>query len=162
MPTPGRLATWAMLAWLAGFGVASAAEPERPIAVIVSRDHSGILKLADVALIFRRKKLFWNEGLRVAPVNLPANHALRQAFSRIVLGSTPEEMEKYWNNMYFHGTSPPFVLSSEEAVIRFVTQTPGAIGYISFCNADARVKVTMVLTSAGQLSEDGAKAACLH
>lgn len=162
MRTPARLAAFVMLGLLAGSGMDSAAEPEKAIAIIISPDHSRSLKLAEVALIFRRKKLFWSDGSRVAPVNLPANHALRQAFSRIVLGLSPEEMEKYWNNMYFHGTSPPFVLSSEEAVMRFVAQTTGSIGYVSYCDVDARVKVAMVLGSAGQITEDAAKTACLQ
>jgi ABC-type phosphate transport system substrate-binding protein len=33
------------------------------------------------------------------------------------------------------------VLASDEAVIRFVSSTPGAIGYVSNCLADRRVKV---------------------
>jgi ABC-type phosphate transport system substrate-binding protein len=43
--------------------------------------------------------------------------------------------------MYFHGVQPPYVLASDEAVIRFVVSTPGAIGYVSNCLADRRVTV---------------------
>jgi ABC-type phosphate transport system substrate-binding protein len=51
-------------------------------------------------------------------------------------------------------------LSSQEAVLRFVAQTPGAVGYVSYCVVDARVKVALVITAAGQVSEDNAKINC--
>ena len=35
--------------------------------------------------------------------------------------------------------------SSEEAVIRFVASTPGAVGYISACVADKRIAVLTVI-----------------
>ncbi|MEO7939329.1 MAG: hypothetical protein ABIR55_11945 [Burkholderiaceae bacterium] len=144
-------------------GLLAAAEPvERalPIAVIVAPGHVGVLRSSDLSLIYMRKKLFWPKGDRINPVNLPASHRLRQAFSRWVLGESPEEMELYWNDMYFHGTSPPFVLGSPEAVLRFVAQTPGAVGYLSYCDVDARVKVALVLSENGPVSEDAARQAC--
>ena len=78
---------------------------------------------------------------------------MRQRFSQRVLRISPEEMERYWNDMYFHGVSPPHVLASPEAVLRFVAQTAGAIGYVAYCDADPRVRVALVLTSAGPVSE---------
>ena len=42
-------------------------------------------------------------------------------------------------------SSPPFVLASEEAMIRFVASTPGAVGYVSLCLADKRVAVVATI-----------------
>jgi len=100
-----------------------------------------------VALIFNRKKHFWDDGTRIQPVNLSATHPLRRAFSQQIFGHTPEELEDYWRELYFHGELPPYVLASEEAVMRFVAATPGAIGYVSHCVADHRVSVVMQLDS---------------
>lgn len=155
-----RRSAYVMLLAVAGLALAGAAEPEKPIAVIVATNHGKSPGMEDVALIYRRKKLFWADGTKVNPVNLASTHPLRRLFSQVVLGSTPEDLERYWNNMYFHGVSPPFVLTSEEAVVRFVAQTPGAIGYVSYCNVDSRVKVALVFTGAGQISEDAARATC--
>ena len=99
----------------------------------------------ELALIYKRKKRFWPDGRRIAPVNLPASQAVRRAFSVAILGHTPEELDEYWRDQYFHGELPPFVASSEEAVIRFVASTPGAVGYISACLADKRIAVLMVI-----------------
>ena len=149
-----------MVLAVAGFSLAGAAEPEKAVAVVVAANHGKGPGIDELALIYRRKKLFWADGTKVNPVNLPSTHALRRLFSKVVLNSTPEDLESYWNNMYFHGVSPPFVLSSEEAVVRFVAQTPGAIGYVSYCDVDSRVKVALVFTASGPISEDAAKATC--
>jgi ABC-type phosphate transport system substrate-binding protein len=97
-----------------------------------------------LARIFLRKQVLWENGTRIQPVNLPANHALRRAFSHAVLGSVPEGLEDYWRDMYFHGVLPPHVLASEEAVVLFVASTPGAIGYVSPCVPGLRSTVVVV------------------
>ena len=81
----------------------------------------------------------------LARQNLPPTHPLRHSFSQSILGQAPEAMEDYWREMYFHGVLPPHVLASEEAVILFVSSTPGAIGYISACPAERKVNVVLLV-----------------
>lgn len=131
-----------------------------PIAVIVAPGYAKLLKKEDLALIFKRKKLFWSDGSKVQPVNLPAFNPYRNAFSQAVLAASPAELEKYWNDMYFHGISPPYVVSSEEAVLRFVTETPGAVGYLPFCNVNNRVAIVLVISPAGRISDDISSVSC--
>ena len=121
----------------------AAAEPtESGIAVIVAPEAvTPKLGREELALIFKYKRRFWDDGKKIQAVNLPVSHPLRRAFSMQVLGHSPEELDDYWRDMYFHGVLPPYVLASDEAVIRFVASTPGAIGYVSNCLADHRVKV---------------------
>lgn len=162
---PFRLRTMglALLACCVGLASPALAVPgEGAIAVIVAPGHDKGIKKDQLPLIYKRKKLFWPDGDRIQPVNLPAANALRRTFSQVVLGASLEELEKYWNDMYFHGISPPFVLSSEEAVLRFVTETPDAVGYVSFCNVAGRAKVVLVITPAGRISEDVASFQCGH
>ena len=133
---------------------------DEPIAIIVAPGYAKLLKKDDLALIFKRKKLFWSDGSKVQPVNLPASNPYRNAFSHSVLGASPEELEKYWNDMYFHGISPPYVASSEEAVLRFVAETPGAVGYVPFCNVNSRVAIVLVVSPAGRVSDDLSSVSC--
>ena len=141
--------------------VASSAA-EEPIAIIMSANApSVVLKKDDLILLYQRKKLFWPDGVRAQPVNLPANHPLRQAFSQAVLNRSPEDLEKYWNDLYFHGISPPYVLASEEAILRFVSETPGAIGYVPLCSVDTRVKIVLVI-SINKFSEKVPTTECKH
>jgi ABC-type phosphate transport system substrate-binding protein len=98
-----------------------------------------------ISLIFKRKQKYWENGTRIQPVNLPTTHPLRRAFSQNILGQAPEALEDYWREMYFHGVLPPYVLASEEAVILFVSTTPGAIGYISACVPEHGVDVVLLV-----------------
>jgi ABC-type phosphate transport system substrate-binding protein len=126
--------------------ILAAGMPDTGIAVIMAPGAAQPkLDRDDLALIFKRKKRFGDEGQHIQPVNLSAIHPLRRAFSMQIFGRNPEELEDYWRDMYFHGVQPPYVLASEEAVIRFVAATPGAIGYVSLCVVDQRISVVMRL-----------------
>lgn len=106
------------------------------------------LSLDSLRLIFNRKSLVDGAGRHWVPVNLPASHPLRRTFSQTVFEALPEDLEEYWNAQYFHGINPPEVLASEEAVLRFVAATPGAVGYVRATLADRRVKVLLRLPAA--------------
>lgn len=120
------------------------------IAVIVSAEatHEVVKHLAseELSLIFWRKKRFWSDGSRIHPANLQAEHPLRSVFSETVLHSLPKDQINYWNGQYFHGIFPPHTLESEEAMIRYVADTAGAIGYINACSIDSRVKPVLWIT----------------
>ncbi len=134
---------------------------EVPLAVIV---HATQAKLSmgknELAAIYRRKKNYWEDGTKIEPVNLPAESPARRTFSKAVLGYAPEELEQYWNDRYFHGVLPPYVLSSDEAILRFVAETPGAIGYVPYCDADKRVAVVLVINAKGHVSGLDADISC--
>jgi ABC-type phosphate transport system substrate-binding protein len=136
--------------------VLAAASGDNVIAIIAAPGHGKSLKKEDIALIFKRKKVFWTDGMKIQPVNLPPSNNLRLSFSQAVLGATPDEMEKYWSDMYFHGISPPHVLASEEGVLRFIGDTPGAIGYVSYCRAAGRANILMVVAPSGQVLQESA------
>ncbi len=120
------------------------AEDNPPLAIIVSSNPeiAAIQQLAirELNQIYWRKKQYGANGVRVHPVNLHAEHPLRLYFSKAVLGSLPNEQAEYWNGLYFHGTTPPYSVQSEEAVLRYVSNTRGAIGYVNACKLDERVK----------------------
>lgn len=123
--------------------VARASANEPIIAIIVASNQStDDLKLApnQLSLIYWRKQLYWPKGQRIKPVNLSTEHALRLQFSQKILGSAPKSQIDYWNGQYFNGVLPPYSVKSEEAVLRYVAQTKGAIGYVNACAVDNRVQ----------------------
>lgn len=93
--------------------------------------------------IFMRRIRVNKQGTALVPVNLPVDHPLRGIYSEILFGQQPQAMEQYWNEQYFKGISPPFVVSSMEAVRRFVAGTPGAVGYVLDCQDDDRADVLL-------------------
>lgn len=151
LPESLRVLAWLLLAGLL-LPAPLRADDSRVLAVIVPPGFvSKSPGAVDLELIFLRKRLYWPSGKRIRPANLPPQHALRQQFSQQILGSLPEGQTEYWNEQYFHGISPPHVVASQEAMLRFVADTPGAIGYVDACLADARVRVVVWIERDGTL-----------
>ncbi len=143
---PVLLATFLMLAGLGNVGVAA----DKTLAIVVSRDTAKAIKTKHLTRrmlrkIYRRQQLLWKNGDRVHALNLRATDPLRAAFTQSLFHQSVEQMATYWNERYFDGVSPPHVVDSQEAVLRFVTRIPGAIGYIAACRVDDRVEVLMTL-----------------
>lgn len=137
-----RLTILAVVAVMLMAGLVMAEEKQPIIAIVVgNQENVAELKLSskNLNLIYWRKQRFWPQGLRVKPVNLRSQNALRKQFSETVLGSAPNTQIDYWNGQYFNGVQPPHSVKSEEAVIRYVTKTKGAIGYVNACLIDKRV-----------------------
>jgi ABC-type phosphate transport system substrate-binding protein len=129
----------------------TAEEPAMAVVVAAGKAGATALSTSALAAIFGKRRQFWDDHTRVVPVNLPADNPLRRDFSRILFGRAPQDLQAYWNDLYFHGVLPPAVLGSEEAVLRFVSETPGAIGYVSSCSVDARVQVVATIGTPGRL-----------
>jgi hypothetical protein len=142
---------------------AIAADTEEVLAVVVAPRSGHRVEGRDIlAAIYRRKKQYWNDGQRIEPVNLPVDDPRRQRFSQLVLGLMPEQLDTYWNEMYFHGVLPPHVLASVEAVLRFVSTTPAAIGYVPLCSADMRVSLNIAIDSQGRIIDKPSQDGCTH
>jgi len=144
-----RLGLALLVAWASAALAAGDSEPEA-IAVIIARNApEQSLDKSALAQIFLRKILLWGNGEAIHPVNLSAAHPLRRLFSQRVAGLAPEELEDYWNDRYFHGVFPPYSVASEEAAIRYVSASDAAIGYVSPCAVDGRVRALLYLTTTG-------------
>ncbi|MDP2154137.1 MAG: hypothetical protein Q8J66_10835 [Methylotenera sp.] len=131
------------------------------IAVIVTNDNPNkSISLGELKLIYWRKKTYWANGQRIHPINLPSDNPLRLQFSSSILGSAPSAQNDYWNGLYFHGISPPYVLYSDEAAIRYVQETAGSIAYADACKLDNRVKPLLWLLPNGETTSNPSLANC--
>ena len=133
---------WMISLLLSGLPLAFA-EGNAPVIAVIVNSEELALATNELNLIYWRKQLYWPKGQRIKPVNLRPEHPLRQQFSQIILGSPPKKQIDYWNGQYFNGILPPYSVNSEEAVLRYVAQTSGAIGYVDACHVDSRVKAVM-------------------
>lgn len=142
-----------LLALLAGGILAGPARADDAIAVIVGRNPPHIaFDRANLEDIFLRRIQVDDERAALVPLNLSSTEPLRIAFSLSLLGERPEELQRYWSERYFHGISPPYTVHSEESMLRFVAETPGAIGYVATCRADSRVHVVARLPVPAELA----------
>ncbi len=123
----------------------------QPLVIVTMRSSPlQSMSLDTLRRIYLRKSTLDGNGKRWIPVNLPVSDKLREGFSLVLFKKRPEDQEDYWNEQYFHGINPPEVLASEEAVLRFVAMTPGAIGYVRKRNVDDRVKILTVISIPGK------------
>lgn len=117
--------------------VATPASAQVEVAVVVHANVNDALDVAVVRRIFLARQRFWRDGSPVRPVNQEARAAVRGRFTREVLGGRVQDFTAYWNDLYFHGTAPPPVLASDQAVLLYVTRTAGGIGYVEASAARA-------------------------
>jgi ABC-type phosphate transport system substrate-binding protein len=131
-----RAATFAGLAMLVlpfiGAGV-EAQEEDRDFRVIVNA-RSSILSLpkSQISKLLLRQLSRWQDGSEALPVDLPEQSPTREAFNRDVHGRRSQAIASYWQRQIFSASQvPPPTLSSDEEVIAYVREQPGAIGYVS-------------------------------
>jgi hypothetical protein len=127
------------LCWLAAcviLGAASKASSEPSEAgfrVIVNAENkvSGVSR-EFLANAFLRNVRDWDDGERIQPVDLQPSSPTREEFSRRVLLRSIAAIRSYWQQRIFSGRGvPPPELESDAAVIRYVVNNRGAVGYVS-------------------------------
>ena len=149
---PGRNAL-VVLAILALSSLAGGTLAEDGLAVITGPSKPTLVfSRANLRDIFLKRIQVDDSGSPLVALNLPPDDPLREAFSLDVLGQRPGGMQRYWTEQYFHGVSPPFVVRSPEAMLRFVAETQGAIGYVAQCQVDKRVQVVARLPVPAELA----------
>ena len=107
---------------------------------------SATLTRADVRAIYLKRKLLWSDGQPIIPINREAGSEARELFSEGLFGQDSRRLATYWNQRYFEaGEFPPATLASEEAVVRFVSENPNAVGYVTTQHVTDSVVVLLVL-----------------
>lgn len=132
-----------------------AAEPELAAAgstsyvVIVNPANSASTGISGwISDVFRKKKVRWENGTGIEPVDLSGEPDVREAFSTEIHGKTTANIRSYWNQEVFSGRStPPLELESSSAVVGYVRTHAGAIGYVSPRAAVDGVKVLSVVVA---------------
>jgi ABC-type phosphate transport system substrate-binding protein len=99
------------------------------------------LSLSQIAAIYLLRVTIWPDGSHIVPVNREATSQTRETFTTTVLQQDNTSLAAYWNEMHFMGKQPPVVQESEQAVLAFIRNVPGSIGYISATVTPIDVKV---------------------
>ncbi len=123
---------------------------DRTLAVIVHPSRTDRPSREDVERMYLRQRRFWEDGSPIVPLNRESGDAARDLFSRVVLGKDGRLLEAYWNEQYFHGIFPPTVLSSTEAMRRYVASDRNAIGYLWTDDVTDAVRVVLTLPASRQ------------
>ena len=90
--------------------------------------------------LFLRKNSYINKQ-KIIPVNLLADNSARKAFESSILNMDRATLNTYWTSQYLKDIRPPLSKKSYNAVLIFVLNVDGAIGYIPSNMVDNRVRV---------------------
>lgn len=98
----------------------------------------------DLKKIFTGKLVVWNDGHSIKPAIL-ADGQTHQTFIRNYIGKTTDQFRTYWRRMIFTGQGiQPRTFSKVSDLIEYVTETPGAVGYISASDSTLNTKTLSV------------------
>lgn len=101
----------------------------------------------ELSKIFLRKQLAWrsfNEA--TLPVDQREASPVREAFTTWVHRRSVQAVSFFWQQQVFSGRgAPPPERSSDASVIEYVTENPGAVGYVSPGAKLTGVKVIQVV-----------------
>lgn len=132
---------WALLAVLLGPVAAQAGNAEA-IAVIVNKDNPvGALYIGDLARIYRGERGEWPDDQKIVTTNHDIESDLRRRFYDSVLSAPPTE------KFHVPGSLIPFhtiTFKSSRVIVKYVANTPQAIGYVSVDHLDSSVKVLRI------------------
>jgi ABC-type phosphate transport system substrate-binding protein len=139
------ISSLAIFALRANAQAAQSAPAARYKVIVNAKNPVKAISKAQLAAMFLKKQDAWETGALVIPVDQPERAAVRQTFSREVIGKPPAAVKSYWNQLVFSGRNvPPAERISDADVVNFVRNTPSAVGYVSATAQTKGVKVLMV------------------
>ncbi len=115
------------------------------VAVITAGDTGEVVTAKTIERIFLKRKLYWKNGKKIVPINLPSESEERGIFTDIIIKRGHRELVDYWSARHYSGMAPPMVVESEEAVKIFVKEIDGSIGYIRAEKLDPEFKVLYLI-----------------
>lgn len=102
--------------------------------VVIGSPDIEVPSLSDktVRNLYLGKTVQLDNGVRVEVIDLPSGNSVRDEFYEKVVGKDTTQVRAYWAKRIFTGKgSPPDTKLDERAVIRWVSEAPGRIGYVS-------------------------------
>jgi ABC-type phosphate transport system substrate-binding protein len=120
---------WALLAMILLCAVPPAA-PAVDVLVNAGEPEQEITR-SKLRGIFGMRLRAWPDGMPVRVFVLDDNDSLHQEFSKAVLQIYPYQLRQNWDRLLYSGTGqPPVLVGSEAEMLKRVSETPGAIGYV--------------------------------
>jgi ABC-type phosphate transport system substrate-binding protein len=100
--------------------------------VIVNEDNeTTALTKENASRIFMKKTTAWKSGTKITVVDQSADSPVRKQFSLDIHGKALTAVKAYWQQQIFSGKGvPPAEKNGDSAVLEFVSNNPGAVGYV--------------------------------
>ncbi|MBT0586757.1 hypothetical protein [Alteromonas oceanisediminis] len=95
--------------------------------------------------IFMLKQRTWDSGEPISLIVFSSDNNKHSQFLKQTLKLFPYQLEREWNKLIYSGQSaPPMIATSTQNMLKLVSNTPGAIGYIVSSAPDQAVKIIEV------------------
>lgn len=117
-----------------GLAIAVLLPVHGPSVEIVVHADSSVTSITkgELSKIFLKRLRTWEDGTPAIPVDQAPDSPARREFSMFVHERSVVNVEVYWKRLIFSGRAvPPKEVATDEAVLEFVRNTPGAVGYVS-------------------------------
>jgi len=83
------------------------------------------------------RQLRWANNTSIVVFVLPSKSSIHKKFSKNVLNILPYKLDRIWNKLTFSGLGiAPKVVQTQEELLKAVSTTPGAIGYVEEVNKE--------------------------
>ena len=100
------------------------------------------ISINGLSAIFKMRLRHWNDGSEVLVFVLADDDPLHKQFCKQVLNVFPHQMRRNWNKLVFSGTGQaPSELKNKDEIIKKISSTPGAIGYLSGKDLTKDIKI---------------------
>lgn len=108
---------------------AFAAFASERIIIVTHSDNTGVrLSREQIRNLFMGASV----GRDLQPVALPPGNRTRSLFNIKIVGLSDSRVQSYWAQMKFTGRRPPpQIVNSEKAMVQYLLDTPGSIGYLT-------------------------------
>ena len=126
-----RIRALILLALAAG---AAGADSARPAYVLIVHPslRPPVVDRKFLADAFLRRTTRWPDDTPILPVDLAPDARARARFTQDILARSVASVRSYWQQRIFSGQGlPPPELTDDDAVVSYVLNHPGAIGYVS-------------------------------
>ena len=117
------------------------------LAIVVNKNSSlSEIASVDLAKFFKAEKSKAPDGTKVVIVMQDAGRSEREAALRQIFKMSDGEYNKYFLQATFTGAvaAAPKALANSHSVVKFVSDTPGGLGYVKGDEADESVKVLKI------------------
>jgi ABC-type phosphate transport system substrate-binding protein len=111
------------------------------VVVIVNPANSAAIDEEQIAKIFLGQTKTFSNGSEATPIDQKEGPT-REEFGNKLLKKNPSQLKAQWARQIFTGgAKPPKELGSDDEILKFVANTPGAIAYIDSSKVNKSVKV---------------------
>ncbi|MEM7390979.1 MAG: hypothetical protein AAF492_01425 [Verrucomicrobiota bacterium] len=133
--------------WAGGLHSARADEPKSHIAIIVNKNNEiKNLSLKDLTRYLKLDKQHWKNGKKIYLVMQQSGSMEKKALLNMIYHTDDAGLKRYWLGKMFRGeiVSIPKTFNSNDAIKKFVSQVPSAIGFINASDQDDSVKAIQI------------------